>query len=56
MAGAAMPADKALFQMMGVFAEFERSMIAERVGAGLRRVKDAGKQLARTSKSESVRL
>jgi hypothetical protein len=32
------PADKAMFQMMGVFAEFERAMIAERVRAGLARV------------------
>jgi DNA invertase Pin-like site-specific DNA recombinase len=30
------PAGKAMFQMMGVFAEFERAMIAERVRAGLR--------------------
>ena len=29
------PAGKALFQMMGVFAEFERSMIQERVAPGL---------------------
>src|SRR6266481_2684605 len=29
------PAGKAMFQMMGVFAEFERAMIAERVGGGL---------------------
>jgi DNA invertase Pin-like site-specific DNA recombinase len=41
------PAGKAMFQMMGVFAEFERSMIAERVDAGLRRAKDEGKQLGR---------
>ena len=41
------PAGKALFQMMGVFAEFERSMIQERVGAGLRRAKDEGKRLGR---------
>ena len=34
------PAGKALFQMMGVFAEFERAMIQERVRAGLRRAKD----------------
>ena len=33
------PAGKALFQMMGVFAEFERSMIQERVRAGLKRAK-----------------
>jgi DNA invertase Pin-like site-specific DNA recombinase len=41
------PAGKAMFQMMGVFAEFERSMIQERVRAGLRRSKDEGKQLGR---------
>jgi DNA invertase Pin-like site-specific DNA recombinase len=32
---------------MGVFAEFERAMIQERVRAGLARAKDAGKQLGR---------
>lgn len=31
------PAGKALFQMMGVFAEFERSMIRERVQSGINR-------------------
>jgi len=31
------PAGKAMFQMMGVFAEFERSMIVERVRAGIAR-------------------
>ena len=36
------PAGKAMFQMMGVFAEFERSMIQERVKAGLARVKKHG--------------
>jgi len=41
------PAGKALFQMMGVFAEFERAMIQERVRAGLRRAKAEGKQLGR---------
>ena len=41
------PAGKAMFQMMGVFAEFERSMIQERVRAGLRRAVDEGKQLGR---------
>ena len=41
------PAGKAMFQMMGVFAEFERSMIQERVRAGLRRAKDDGKKLGR---------
>jgi DNA invertase Pin-like site-specific DNA recombinase len=41
------PAGKAMFQVMGVFAEFERSMIAERVRAGLRRAVSEGKQLGR---------
>jgi DNA invertase Pin-like site-specific DNA recombinase len=36
------PAGKALFQMMGVFAEFEREMIRERVAAGLARAKSRG--------------
>ncbi len=36
-----------MFQMMGVFAEFERSMIQERVKAGLRRAKAQGKMLGR---------
>jgi DNA invertase Pin-like site-specific DNA recombinase len=33
--------------MMGVFAEFERAMIQERVRAGLRRAKSEGKRLGR---------
>jgi DNA invertase Pin-like site-specific DNA recombinase len=41
------PAGKAMFQMMGVFAEFERAMIVERVNAGLARAKAAGKRLGR---------
>ena len=41
------PAGKAMFGMMGVFAEFERSMIVERVNAGLARAKAAGKRLGR---------
>ena len=41
------PAGKALFQMMGVFAEFERSMIQERVRAGLARARSEGKRLGR---------
>jgi DNA invertase Pin-like site-specific DNA recombinase len=41
------PAGKAMFQMMGVFAEFERSMIQERVRAGLKRAVEEGKQLGR---------
>jgi len=41
------PAGKAMFQMMGVFAEFERSMIQERVKAGLNRARAQGKTLGR---------
>ena len=41
------PAGKAMFQMMGVFAEFERAMIAERVRAGLARARSEGKRLGR---------
>ena len=41
------PAGKALFQMMGVFAEFERAMICERVKSGLERAKAQGKILGR---------
>lgn len=41
------PAGKALFQMMGVFAEFERALIRERVMAGLKRAKAEGVKLGR---------
>ena len=41
------PAGKAMFQMLGVFAEFERSIIQERVRAGLMRAKREGKRLGR---------
>ena len=36
------PSGKAMFQMAGVFAEFERSMIQERVRAGLERARAQG--------------
>jgi DNA invertase Pin-like site-specific DNA recombinase len=36
------PSGKAIFQMLGVFAEFERAMIVERVNAGLARAKANG--------------
>jgi DNA invertase Pin-like site-specific DNA recombinase len=41
------PAGKTMFQMMGVFAEFERSMIQERVRAGLARAVAEGTKLGR---------
>ncbi len=48
------PAGKALFQMCGVFAEFERSMIQERVKAGLARAKAQGKKLGRPRVAASI--
>src|SRR5438876_11011148 len=36
------PAGRALFQMLGVFAEFERSIIQERIHAGLARARVVG--------------
>jgi DNA invertase Pin-like site-specific DNA recombinase len=41
------PAGKAMFQMMGVFAEFERSIIRERVRSGLARAVAEGTKLGR---------
>lgn len=41
------PSGRALFQMCGVFAEFERAMISERVKAGLERAKSKGIKLGR---------
>ena len=36
-----------MFQVTGAFAEFERSMIRQRVNAGLKRAIEAGKTLGR---------
>ena len=41
------PAGRAMFQMLGVFAEFESAMIKERVRAGLDRARRDGKTLGR---------
>jgi DNA invertase Pin-like site-specific DNA recombinase len=41
------PAGRAMFGMLGVFAEFERAMIVDRVNAGLRRARAQGKRLGR---------
>ena len=41
------PAGRAMFSMLGVFGEFERSMIQERVRAGLKRAVAQGKTLGR---------
>jgi DNA invertase Pin-like site-specific DNA recombinase len=48
------PAGRALFQMMGVFAEFERAIIRERVRAGLARAREAGARLGRPTVGEAV--
>jgi DNA invertase Pin-like site-specific DNA recombinase len=36
------PASRALFQMLGVFAEFERAIIQERINAGIARAREKG--------------
>jgi DNA invertase Pin-like site-specific DNA recombinase len=41
------PAGRALFQMLGVFAEFERSIIVERVKAGMARARRRGTRSGR---------
>lgn len=41
------PAGRAMFGMLGVFSEFEKSLITERVRAGLERAKAKGKTLGR---------
>src|ERR1700704_73203 len=47
-------AGKAMFQMLGVFAEFERGIIRERVNAGLARAKANGTKLGRRRVKPSV--
>jgi DNA invertase Pin-like site-specific DNA recombinase len=41
------PAGRLMFQMVGAFAEFEKSLIQERVRAGLRNARAKGKRLGR---------
>lgn len=41
------PSGRAMFQMVGVFAEFERAMIQARIRAGLERARRRGKKLGR---------
>ena len=50
------PAGKAMFQMLGVFSEFEREIIRERVLSGLSRAKAQGKKLGRPRRDEAKRL
>ncbi len=48
------PAGKLMFQVTGAFAEFERSMIRQRVRAGLKRAVESGKRLGRPKVSSAV--
>jgi len=48
------PSGKAMFQMMGVFAEFERGIIQERIKAGLARAKAQGRSLGRPRTSKAT--
>jgi DNA invertase Pin-like site-specific DNA recombinase len=49
------PGGKALFQMMGVFAEFERAMIRDRVKSGMARAKTQGKRMGRPAMDPVLR-
>lgn len=46
------PAGKAMYQMLGVFAEFERGMIRERIRAGIDRAKANGSKFGRPAIEE----
>ena len=48
------PMGKMVFTVLGVVAELERSLICERVRAGLRNAKAKGKQLGRPKKTLDV--
>jgi DNA invertase Pin-like site-specific DNA recombinase len=48
------PAGRLMFQVTGAFAEFERSMIRQRIHAGLKRAKEAGTTLGRPRISEKL--
>jgi DNA invertase Pin-like site-specific DNA recombinase len=48
------PSGRAMFGMLGVFAEFEREMIVARVNAGLARAKAAGTKLGRPKIDEET--
>ncbi len=48
------PSGKAMFGMVGVFAEFERSMAQERVKAGLARTRAKGRTLGRSRVSSGI--
>jgi DNA invertase Pin-like site-specific DNA recombinase len=47
-------AGRAMFQMLGVFAEFERGIIRERVNAGLARAREKGTVLGRRRTAPAI--
>lgn len=50
------PSGRMMFQMLGVFAEFERAMIRERIMAGLRRTtKKSGRKPMPMDRAEAIR-
>ncbi len=49
------PSGRAMYQMLGVFAEFERAIIVERIKAGMARARERGKRLSRPLTPEEVR-
>jgi DNA invertase Pin-like site-specific DNA recombinase len=49
------PSGRAMFQMCGVFAEFERSMIRERVVSGMARAKASGVKMGRGKRKDGER-
>jgi len=48
------PTGRLMFQICGAFAEFERSMIRQRISAGLSRAKAQGKRLGRPKVSSTM--
>ena len=48
------PSGKAMFQMMGVFSEFERAMTRERIIAGQARARAQGKRIGRKPKIDEA--
>lgn len=48
------PSGRAMYQMLGVFAEFERAIIIERIKAGMTRARAQGKRLSRPLTPETV--
>jgi DNA invertase Pin-like site-specific DNA recombinase len=50
----ATPSGRAMYQMLGVFAEFERAIIVERIKAGMARAKAQGKAITRPTVTENT--